>query len=103
MKQRILSAIVMVAVCLYPLLFGGWSLMVLVCFCALTAGYELVKMISKDRFNILVYFLYLFFMAIAAYDKSKLPALIPLFLMVLYAISIFDKYFSLLVFYQFHS
>ena len=95
MKQRILSAIVMVAVCLYPLLFGGWSLMVLVCFCALTAGYELVKMISKDRFNIPVYILYLFFMAIAAYDKSKLPALIPLFLMVLYAISIFDKDFSL--------
>ncbi len=47
MKQRLISAIVAVAICIYPLLFGGISLNILMIFVGVVGIYEFVNCIKK--------------------------------------------------------
>ena len=54
MKQRIISAAVAVAICIYPLLFGGISLNILMILIGMIGCYEFVNCIKKPLNYILL-------------------------------------------------
>ena len=89
MKQRIISAAVAVAICIYPLIFGGVSLNILVTLIGLVGLYEYVNCVKKPlnylllAFSEVVYLINLYFGS-KYFIPSFLALIIALFIVAIY-------------------
>ena len=89
MKQRIISAAIAVAVCIYPLIFGGVSLNILLTLIGLVGLYEYVNCIKKPlnylllAFSEVVYLINLYFGG-KYFIPSFLALIIALFIVAIY-------------------
>ena len=89
MKQRIISAAIAVAICIYPLIFGGISLNILLTLIGLVGLYEYVNCIKKPlnylllAFSEVVYLINLYFGA-KYFIPSFLALIIALFIVAIY-------------------
>ena len=89
MKQRIISAAVAVAICIYPLIFGGVILNILVTLIGLVGLYEYVNCVKKPlnylllAFSEVVYLINLYFGS-KYFIPSFLALIIALFIVAIY-------------------
>lgn len=64
MKQRIISALIAIAIALYPLIFGGITLELLVAFIAVVAAYEFIK-VSCGQLDLPLFISVILFIALS--------------------------------------
>lgn len=94
MKIRIISALVLVAICIPPLIYGGWMLRLLCAIVASAATYEFCKIRNK-RFNVLLFFIMLAFVLLFNIFKDFQTGFLILYLIVLFFLAIVSPEISL--------
>jgi len=96
MKQRIITALLLIAVALPCIIVGGTIFKVLVGIVLLLVSYELLKLIHSHVNNIIVdIVVYLFSIIVFLFDKNMMISInyVICFLIVLYTLSIFFENF----------
>ena len=94
MKARIISAIVMVIICVPPLLLGGIFIKLLASFIAVVGCYEFCT-IRKKRFNILLYTTILLYILTINIFATRQVGLTLIFVIVLFFLAILYEDISL--------
>lgn len=94
MKTRIISAIVMLAICAIPLFYGGIFIDLLVTFMVLTGCYEFCS-IRKKRFNIFIYLTMVAFVALINLFPNHNVGAILLFIITLFTLAIISEEITL--------
>lgn len=94
MKTRVISAIVMLLICIPPLIFGGILMDILAFLIALIGCYEFCT-IRKKRFNIALYLLMLSFTILINTFTNRQVGLILIFVIVLFFFAILFEDISL--------
>lgn len=90
MKQRLISAAVVLAICIYPLLYGGITIKLLMAFIGLVGFYELNKCLCKGVNYLLLIINELTFLVIF-FKSDFFLSLMLLETIILFIIAIFDK------------
>ncbi len=91
MKQRLISAAVAIAICIYPLLFGGISLKILLLFIGCVGSYEFIKCIKKEvDYRLLIVMIIAFLLLFLDADRFLLTAIFGE-LIVLFIFAIYDE------------
>ena len=94
MKQRIISAAVAIIICIFPLLFGGILLNILLGFCLCVATYEFAKLPNK-KFDLFVFLAMILFSIAVMFFYEKALALIMIYVVIIFAYSLFNEEFGL--------
>lgn len=94
MKTRIISAIVMVIICVPPLILGGILIKLLASFIAIAGCYEFCT-IRKKRFNILLYIMMLLYILTINVFATRQVGLTLIFVIVLFFAAILYEDISL--------
>ncbi len=95
MKQRIISAAIAIAICIYPLLFGGISLKILMLFIGIVGSYEFVKCIKKEIDYRLLFIMLISFLLIFFYIDKLFLTILPVELIILFILAINDEKISI--------
>lgn len=92
MKQRIISAVVAIAIVIYPLIYGGIALEGLVAFIAIVAAYEFIK-VSCGHLDWPLFLSVLLFVTLTIIFPNNANAWILLYLIWLFFLAVyFEKY-----------
>ena len=90
MKQRILTAALIIAVVLPPLIVGGTLIDLLMLFCLVTGAYEITHCLKTPRKNLLMIAMIGVMIALALISPQFLGAGLALTMVVLFAAAIAD-------------
>ena len=88
MKQRLISAAIAIAICIYPLLFGGLSLKILMLFIGVVGTYEFVKCIKKEIDYSLLFVMLISLLLIFFYVDKLLLTVLPIEIIILFILAI---------------
>lgn len=94
MKQRLISAAIVLAICIYPLLFGGIAMKLLMAFIGIVGFYELNKCICKGVNYLLLAINEIFFFIIF-FNIDTFLSCIFFETIILFIIAIFDEKINL--------
>ena len=90
MKTRIISALVMIAICAVPILFGGIYIDLLISFIVLTGCYEFCS-IRKKKFNIFIYIVMVIFAIAINFVEAHQVGIMLLYLIALFTLAILNE------------
>ena len=95
MKQRILTAICIIAVVLPPLILGGWLLDLLMLFCVVSGAIEITNCVHCRNKTLLRVFMILVMLALALLPSAFFAGGLALTLVLLFTAAILDDQFDL--------
>lgn len=95
MKQRFLTALLIIAVVLPPLILGGWLIQLLILFCLITSAYEITHCLKCNNKTPLMLAMIAAMLILAWVGETFLAAGLALALVVLFTLAIFSEDYQL--------